>query len=814
MVIPVMSALNLRLQSKSDRLEKRADKELPFLIHLIVVVSLLAVLNTTEQLDPIRFNYVRYFAILPVVSVAFYFGVSEGLAVATFFGLIFVIEAIWLISQVGYTANTFELIALILLLEILAMVVGDLTSSLRQRSILRRSVQARENLMSRTSNLKELTQYLMEAARWQVNAQRADLILRNPVNDQWQLFSNDDQRFLRRNPLEGEPILAEWLLAQENPVILNNLDGPTSPFVEEDNGQFRLESLLSRKLVNSDGSDMGRLILVNKDNGYFLPEDLEKLDDLISASEKALEQARQYARTDYNLERRVNQLATIQRTSQELNATLDAEKVVDLTLDVALELTQAESGVILLNFKDLVRMLRTRGGGREARDARLKLEAALKEGSLHALKITDLHFPMFFNNSKSQLASFISHSDNVLGMVVVESQRDEAFDQTTQWVLNLLADHAAISLANARLFQEIQKEKQHAAMIIEGVTNGLLTTDRTGQILTANPAAEEQTGWKMPEMIGLKLSTAFGLESDDEQKLNQVFADAVVQQRSFTLEPLEIFTRQGARRVISLTGSPVYETGPEPFGMVILVRDLTEREEFNRLQEELISSISHEMRTPLAKISSISEMISNDLNQDTARKYTRFLDVLTNESQRLAGFLDRILDVHQLETHQFDIQLRPLPLKFMAESLVEEWRIIAPRRQINMVAPEAEVWVVADENALHSVLSNLIDNAVTYSGDDSSIQVCIERMSGSEAKISVCDNGPGIPAEYHQRLFERFFRLNGNDSQVVYGHGIGLYVTKILVDAMGGRIWVESQPEQGSRFIFTLPIQEDLTNVT
>ncbi len=807
-----MSSAEISQAVQKERPIRSAGRYLPLIVVITAVIAQLAVLNGIERLDPIRYGYIRYFSILPVVSVAYFYGVVLGLLAATFFGLIFLVETFWSIAQFGYTATTFELIALILVLEILALVVGDLTGSLRQRASLRKALQARENMMSRTANLVELSRYLIEQARTLIGAERADLIIRSPINDEWQVITRDDQHFLRSDPLRSEPVLAEWLLAQSGAVILNNLDSPQSPFIMEQQRPFPLHSLLSRSLRHSNGTEMGRLILVNKDNGYFQPEDLEALGDLVAASEVAIEQARRYARTGYDLERRVKQLAIIQRTSQELNATLDAEKVVDLTLEVALELTQADKGVILLNFKDLIRMLRTRGGNGMGLQVVHSFEKALQDGSLNRLRRENLRLPMFFSNSQSQMVSFISHGEDTLGLVVVESQRRDAFDQTTQWVLNLLADHAAISLANARLFQEIQKEKQHAAMVIESVTNGLLTTDREGHILTANPAAEEQTGWKAAEMVGMHLCKVFGLQPEGEKRIRQVMSEGMEQQRVFNLEPIEIINRQGGRRIISLTGSPVYETNPEPSGMVILVRDLTEREEFNRLQDELISSISHEMRTPLAKISSISEMISSELSQEKARQYSRYLDILTTESQRLAGFLDRILDVHQLETRQFDIQLRPLPLTFMVQGLVEEWRIIAPGRQIELIKPDKEIWVVADENALHSVMSNLIENAVKYAGAESPIRVEIELSADRQAQVSVADEGPGIPAEHHQRLFERFYRVNGADAQVVYGHGIGLYVTKILLDAMGGKIWVDSQPGQGSRFTFTLPIQEELTN--
>jgi len=808
-----MNATEFPPQGESFSPEKKQRRFLPLLLIFVAVIAQLAVIFGIERLNPVEYGFIRYFSILPVVSVAYFYGVTLGLYVATFFSLIFIAEVFWFIDQFGYTITIFELVALILFLEILALVVGDLTNSMRQRTSLQKALQARENLLSRTSNLVDLSRYLINQACQLLQAERADLIIRSPITDQWQQFALDKQDDLRRDSMGNEPILAEWLLSQSGAVILNNLDRPQSPFVMNGEGIYPLQSLLSRPLYHADGSDMGRLVLTNKKSGYFSPEDLDALSDLITAGEVAIEQARQYARTGYDLERRVNQLAIIQRTSQQLNAILDTEKVVDLTLEVALELTQAEAGVILLDFHDLISMLRVRSSSDDGQGVVRKIDKALKDSALNELNAESLRLPMFFNNSKSQMISFIRHSEHTLGLLIVESQNESVFDQTTQWVMNLLADHAAVSLANARLFQEIQKEKERVAMVIESVTNGLLTTDRDGCILTANPAAEEQTGWKTEEMIGKYVCEIFGLEPEDKQKFRQAMGDSIEQQRSFTLEPLDILTRQGARRIISLTGSPVYETNPEPSGMVILVSDLTEREEFSRLQDELISSISHELRTPLAKINSVSEMISSELSQDKLSQYSRYLNVLTNESQRLAGFLDRVLDVHRLEMRKFDIEPRPLPLSFVIQSLVEEWRLVAPQRRFELTRPENEIWVVADENSLNSVLNNLIENAVKYSIPESPIIISIGNPSTREAEVCVSDLGPGIPAEYHHRLFERFFRVNGADTQVVYGHGIGLYVAKILLEAMGGRIWVESQPGAGSRFIFTLPVQEELTNV-
>ncbi len=154
------------------------------------------------------------------------------------------------------------------------------------------------------------------------------------------------------------------------------------------------------------------------------------------------------------------------------------------------------------------------------------------------------------------------------------------------------------------------------------------------------------------------------------------------------------------------------------------------------------------------------------------------------------------------------MELRPLPLTFIIENLVEEWRIIAPNRRIEMHTPAKPVWVMADENALNSILSNLLDNAVKYSPEQSEIKVNLIVTDDHTAEICVIDHGPGIEPDKQPLIFNRFYRAKGGDSQEVYGHGIGLYVAKMLVESLGGKINVESELGKGSCFRITLPIME------
>ena len=804
------------LTDEAPKLKKARARDIALAIIMAFCALLVVTLNLTEVSSVSNNSYVRLISVLPVVTISYFFGVLPGLLAASMFGVVFLIEIPWQFYQVGYSISSFELIGLTLLLLIFALLVGDISTSFRQRITLRTTIQASETLLSRTLNLDEVTYYLIDQVRQIVRIDRAYLILRSPISGQWQVHSARGRFALHQEnePANSNTNLGEFLLFQSEPVILNNLDSDESILVQDSLDEGAVNSIATLILLHTNGTDMGRLVLVNKIFGYFNKEDLNHLSDLVSAGEKAIEHAYQFARTDYALERQLSQLSAIQHASQELNATLDPERAVDLTLSVALEITQANSGVILLNMKDLIKLLRTRGSDESSTQLKEKLEAALNTDAFDQLKSKDLKLPFLFKRSASQLSVFIRHGSNIFGLIVVESEQMDTFDQTTEWVLSLLADHAAISLANARLFQEIMKEKQQTSLIIHSITDGLLTINQDGTVISANPAAQNQVGLSEIEIIGKDLGVVLGLESQVYEQWHEKVQEAWIKQQPFQLDMISILSRQRKNRIINLAAAPVYEYGREPFGMVVLMHDLTEREELNRLQEELISSMSHEMRTPLAKIHSIAELVSGSLDDKIEVKSRRYLDTLVTESERLSHFLDRVLNVHELENQETQVELRPIPLVFLVENLVEEWRIIAPERNFILTKTSLPAWVEADENGLHSVLSNLLENATKYSPEGSDIEVKIDIDGQKNVQVSVIDQGSGIPKEFQERIFERFFRVSGEDSQMVYGHGIGLYVAKILMTEMGGHIWVESEPGKGSCFTFTLPLQEEVTNET
>ncbi|GIV66470.1 MAG: hypothetical protein KatS3mg047_0863 [Bellilinea sp.] len=763
-------------------------------------------LNLTDDLTTSSFSHL--ISLLPVISMAYFFGVIAGIIGAIIFSSLFLIEIPFIIQIHGYTFDSIERVGVSLLLFISALVIGDLSNSVRQRTSLKIALKNRESLLSQTLNLEEITRIVIAQVHQIIRVQQVCLILQNPITKQWQIYTTKGRAALRTKSETDYPTLGSYILSQNESFFLNNLDDPNSILIENLPSPNTIMSLMSRLIYQSNGNEMGRIVLINKITGYFYNQDIDRLSELIPAVEKAIEQAYRYTRTDYALERQIAQLSTIQRTSQVLNNLLDAEKVVELTLSTALDITQAEAGVIFIKSGSEFPIIKVIGIEIDHNRTRQILDEALSNSSLESNNNFELSFPFIFKSSASQLSCLITHGRSLMGIMITESTRVEAFDRTSHWILSLLADHTATSLTNVRLFQEIYKEKQQTNLIIESVTDGLITINRNGVILTANPAAIQQVGLCENEVIGANFCEIYGFTNEICTQFYHQLNNAWENKSSFTMESISIFPTQSKRRIVNLSAAPVFEENQAPSRAVILLRDITEREELNRLQEEMISSISHEMRTPLTKIQSISELIATSIEKNEPLPDQKFLDTLSTESQRLSQFLDRILDVHQLETHQFKVELRPLPLTFVIENLVEEWRIIAPNRRIKMQKPSYPVWVMADENALNSILSNLLDNAVKYSPDHSEIFVELSFTNENFAEIRVIDQGPGIDPDKQSLIFNRFYRATGGDSQEVYGHGIGLYVAKMLTESLGGKIDVQSTPGKGSCFRFTLPIME------
>jgi signal transduction histidine kinase len=217
-----------------------------------------------------------------------------------------------------------------------------------------------------------------------------------------------------------------------------------------------------------------------------------------------------------------------------------------------------------------------------------------------------------------------------------------------------------------------------------------------------------------------------------------------------------------------------------------------------RLQQDFLAMVSHELRNPLTSVKGLAQLM-----QRRGAYNPRAVEGIIAQTNHLNRLVGDLLDVTRLEAGRLELQCEPLDLvAFVAESL-DQARAQAPDQIFTLAAPASPVPGCYDRDRLHQVLQNLLSNAIKYAPDGAvAVRVTTDN---AYARISVSDQGPGISADDSPKLFDRFYRAAAT-ADGAKGFGIGLYVARMLVEAHGGRIWVESRPGQGCEFTFTLPL--------
>jgi signal transduction histidine kinase len=228
----------------------------------------------------------------------------------------------------------------------------------------------------------------------------------------------------------------------------------------------------------------------------------------------------------------------------------------------------------------------------------------------------------------------------------------------------------------------------------------------------------------------------------------------------------------------------------------------SELESLERLRRELIANVSHELKTPISALRAHLE----NLLDGVERPDPETLQIMLAQSERLGRLVDQLLDLSQLESGDVPLERGRVELAPLVAEVLSEIEVARPDRGVRLAdaVPEDIPPVFADRERVHQVLFNLLDNAVRFTPAGGRVTVSASRHDGS-VDVAVADTGPGISAEDLSRVFERFYRVDRSRSRDDGGTGIGLAIARSVVEAHGGRIWVESEPGRGSTFTFELP---------
>ncbi len=352
-----------------------------------------------------------------------------------------------------------------------------------------------------------------------------------------------------------------------------------------------------------------------------------------------------------------------------------------------------------------------------------------------------------------------------------------------------------------RNIREISTEKSKVEAMINHMSDGVIALDGKGRLIHINPAARD-----LLKKFSLRLPPG---GRSGFHFLKRLAGPELLRRfiRERTPLALEI-SREEPEVTLKMALAPFKEEGERLDGTLVVFHDITAEREFIRRQQEFVADVSHELRTPLTAIKSYVETLLDGAAADPAVS-SRFLNVLKRETDRMVDLVRDLLELSQFDYSQVELHKTKVDLIDLAVEAVEQLQQKSGFRTNEIgidISPELpQVWV--DREKIMRVFFNLLSNAIKYTPADGEISISAS-MDDDDGRLKVLlkDNGLGIPAEDLERIFERFYRVEKTRSRDYGGTGLGLPIARRLVEAHGGRIWLESSPGKGTRVRFTLPV--------
>ncbi len=354
---------------------------------------------------------------------------------------------------------------------------------------------------------------------------------------------------------------------------------------------------------------------------------------------------------------------------------------------------------------------------------------------------------------------------------------------------------AEIETSQRRQQQTSVDAKAQQQVLFNSMLEGLLLLDRTQKIYLANRSFKNLFGQKV-ELRGKTILEALRLHELDDL-VKRVQAEGQVFDYELKLPELsERWLRVNAAVISNSTG--------EREGTVLVFHDLTRLKQLERQREEFVANVSHELRTPLSLIKGYTETLLDGARSDPAVA-ERFLKIIERNTQRLDLLIQDLLTISALEAGRMKLDLQPVNLRSLVEKVFTDLHAKSENKNVSLLNELPELTASADVNRLDQVFANLVDNAIKYGRAQGMVRVGGKKLDDGRLEVFVRDDGPGIPAESLDRVFERFYRVDKARSRDQGGTGLGLSIVKHIVQAHGGEVRCESELGKGATFFFTLP---------
>ncbi len=699
--------------------------------------------------------------------------------------------------------------------------------------------------LSSTLELDALLAVIMDAIIKLTKAERGALMLRDQEDRlELTIARNLDKETLNRESFRLSRSVIERASLQGEPVLTNDAQEDPRFITSDSVVRHGLKSIMCVPL-KVRGKVIGVAYVDNRLRARaFTPKHLNTLQAFASQAAMAIENAQLFQQVSLTLE----ELQSVLQAQAQLMKTIQRR---NLQLETSNEFSRRISSTLALDdlLSQLVHLIRERldfyyahvylldpheniltvyeGTGELGRIMKQNRHSrALNEGIVGHVAATaqpylsqDVSQCQYFRanpllpNTRSELAVPLVVGERLIGVLDVQSEQVGGMTEDDLALLQSLGRQIGIAIENTRLIEGIVQERHQMAHVLNSMADGVYTVDRDLRIQTFNWAAEQITGWQAKETIGHFCYQVFKNKIEQNVPCSTADCPAIRILQNVTTGSTHraerlILRRDGRPVYISSSAAPLFDLDGQIVGAVVVARDVSAEKELERLRAEFVSMVSHELRSPMANIlTSLELMLTSNLEPAVQNQ---MLDIAHGQVQRLSAFVEEILDLSLLDSGHMTIHQELVTLQPLIRRAVSVFEAAGGRGHRFVTRDNQTPFVLADEGKTEVILTNLLENAVNYSPPGSEIVVeTTTDPTTNEVLVSVIDQGIGIPPEYHEKIFDQFYRVDTEGKDKAKGRGLGLYISRRLVEMQGGKIWVESEIGRGSRFSFTLPRMEE-----
>lgn len=343
-----------------------------------------------------------------------------------------------------------------------------------------------------------------------------------------------------------------------------------------------------------------------------------------------------------------------------------------------------------------------------------------------------------------------------------------------------------------------EEEKEKLSSILANMNDGVIAVDDRDRVIVINRRAKQMLGVKESDTLGRNLFDVLGLSGEiDLLKRKGEEAERLV----------DIHISDDEELRVRVTFTPIHNREKGISGTIVVLQDVTEQEKLEQSRREFVANVSHELRTPLTTIKSYLEALEDGAIEDPELA-GRFVGVTRNETERMIRLVSDLLNLSRFDSKQARLKKDWTDVADMLEEVADRFSFQLRQRQIEIgiQVEHSMSKVELDRDQIDQVLDNLVSNAIKYTGEGGRIVVSARKAEANAVEISVEDNGMGIPKKDLERIFERFYRVDKARSRNMGGTGLGLSIAREIVRAHGGTIFIESEYNQGTKVVFTLPV--------